>query len=175
MKGAIIMDMIGKVKRVHRRDKKTWREIARATGLSRNTMAKWLNEAQPVEPKWRRDTAKATKLSANEAALTRPKKERRGTLDGACASSMIPIQGGTTERALCCDEHIHSGRLRRISQKAEHEAEKAPEIPNASLDVLCRCGTCDVVTRRKQAKSHARAQGDLSESNRYSAHDARSI
>ena len=79
------MDMIGKIRRMHRRDKKTKREIARATGLSRNTVAKWLDEAQPVEPKYRREAAKATKLSAHEAELKqalkadakRPKKERR--------------------------------------------------------------------------------------------------
>jgi transposase len=47
--------------------------------------AKWLDEAQPVEPKYRRESAKATKLSAHEAELEqalkadakRPKKERR--------------------------------------------------------------------------------------------------
>ena len=79
------MDMIGKIRRMHRRDKKTKREISRATGLSRNTVAKWLDEAQPVEPKYRREAAKATKLSAHEAELKqalkadakRPKKERR--------------------------------------------------------------------------------------------------
>ncbi len=79
------MDMIGKIRRMHRRDKKTKREIARATGLSRNTVAKWLDEARPVEPKYRREAAKATKLSAYEAELKqalkadakRPKKERR--------------------------------------------------------------------------------------------------
>ncbi|SFU92611.1 hypothetical protein SAMN04489707_103815 [Paenacidovorax caeni] len=70
---------------MHRRDKKTKREIARQTGLSRNTVAKWLDEAQPVEPKYRREAAKATKLSAHEAELKqalkadakRPKNERR--------------------------------------------------------------------------------------------------
>ena len=85
MKKVITMDMIGKVRRMHRRDKKTKREISRATGLSRNTVAKWLDEAQPVEPEYRREAAKATKLSAYEAELTqalkadakRAKKERR--------------------------------------------------------------------------------------------------
>ena len=79
------MDMIGKIRRMHRRDKKTKREISRTTGLSRNTVAKWLDEAQPVEPKYRREAAKATKLSAHEAELKqalkadakRPKNERR--------------------------------------------------------------------------------------------------
>ena len=58
MKKVITMDMIGKIRRMHRRDKKTKREIARQTGLSRNTVAKWLDEVQPVEPKYRREAAK---------------------------------------------------------------------------------------------------------------------
>ncbi len=79
------MDMIGKIRRMHRRDKKTKRQISRETGLSRNTVAKWLDEVQPVEPKYRREAVKATKLSAYEAELKqalkadakRVKKERR--------------------------------------------------------------------------------------------------
>ena len=31
------MEMVGRIRRMHRRDKKSVREIARATGLSRNT------------------------------------------------------------------------------------------------------------------------------------------
>lgn len=81
------MNMIGKIRWMHRQDKKTKREIARATGLSRNTVAKWLNETQPIEPysKHRREAAKAIKLSAYVSELIqalkadakRPKKERR--------------------------------------------------------------------------------------------------
>ena len=85
MKKVITMDMIGKIRRMYSRDKKTKREIARATGLSRNTVAKWLSQAQPVEAKYSRQAAKATKLSAFEAELKqalvadakRPKRERR--------------------------------------------------------------------------------------------------
>ena len=36
------MDMIGRIRRLHRRKNKSEREIARITGLSRNTIAKWL-------------------------------------------------------------------------------------------------------------------------------------
>jgi hypothetical protein len=64
------MDMIGKIRRMHRRDKDEAGDIE-ATGLSRNTVAKWLDEAQPVEPKYR-EAAKATKLSAHEAELSKP-------------------------------------------------------------------------------------------------------
>jgi len=79
------MDMIGKIRRMRGRDKTTKREIARATGLSRNTVAKWLNAAQPVERKYRREVVKASKLLGHEGELIRalqadakrPKKERR--------------------------------------------------------------------------------------------------
>ena len=85
MKKVITMDMIGKIRRMHRRDKKTKRQISRETGLSRNTVAKWLHEVESLEPKYRREAVKTTKLSAYEAELTqalkadarRPKKERR--------------------------------------------------------------------------------------------------
>jgi transposase len=36
------MDMIGRIRRLHVRDKLSEREIARMTGLSRNTVSKWL-------------------------------------------------------------------------------------------------------------------------------------
>ena len=85
MKKVITMDMIGKIRRMHRRDKKTKRQISRESGLSRNTVAKWLDEVESLEPKYRREAVKTTKLSAYEAELTqalkadarRPKKERR--------------------------------------------------------------------------------------------------
>ena len=39
------MDMIGKIRRLHSRGGKSEREIARVTGLSRNTVSKWLQES----------------------------------------------------------------------------------------------------------------------------------
>ena len=50
------MDMIGRIRRLHVRDKLSEREIARLTGLSRNTVAKWLHgpvEVLVVEREWR--------------------------------------------------------------------------------------------------------------------------
>ena len=79
------MAMIGKVRRLRYRQKKSVREIARMTSLSRNTVRKWLRAA-PVaaEPKYRR-SARATKLSAFHEELVqalkadalRPRRERR--------------------------------------------------------------------------------------------------
>jgi transposase len=78
------MDMIGRIRRLHVRDKRSEREIARMTGLSRNTVSKWLRAPVNEAPKYRRE-ARPNKLSAFEAALKqalmadarRPKHERR--------------------------------------------------------------------------------------------------
>ena len=45
------MDMIGRIRRLHGRKNKSEREIARMTGLSRNTIAKHLAEGT-IEPKF---------------------------------------------------------------------------------------------------------------------------
>ena len=79
------MDQIGWVRRLRRREKKSVREIARITGLSRNTVAKWLEADGVAEtPKYRRRSA-PTKLTAFHEAIEqalsgdarRPKRERR--------------------------------------------------------------------------------------------------
>ena len=45
------MDMIGRIRRLHTRDKKSVRAIARITGLSRNTVTKWLSEQIDTPPR----------------------------------------------------------------------------------------------------------------------------
>ena len=78
------MDMIGRIRRMHGRGKKSEREIARTTGLSRNTVAKWLHEPLQGEPKYRRGEQPG-KLTAFHEALKqalrvdghRPRHERR--------------------------------------------------------------------------------------------------
>ena len=62
------MDMIGRIRRLHVRDKLSEREIARMTGLSRNTVSKWLRAPINETPKCRREP-RPNKLSAFEAAL----------------------------------------------------------------------------------------------------------
>ncbi len=78
------MDMIGKVRRMKLRDGLTHSEIARRTGLSRNTVKKWLKAAADVEPKYRRvgkETVltpfEATLVSALKADAQRPREHRR--------------------------------------------------------------------------------------------------
>jgi len=78
------MAMIGKVLRMHHRENKSVREIARATSLSRNTVRKYLRVPVAQPPKYVRRAA-STKLTpfvemvkmALLADARRPKKERR--------------------------------------------------------------------------------------------------
>ena len=48
------MAMIGKVLRMHHREKKSVREIVRATSLSRNTVRKYLRTPLAQPPRYRR-------------------------------------------------------------------------------------------------------------------------
>ena len=43
------MEMLGRIRRMHVRDKLSVREIAKRTGLSRNTLRKWLRNAEQVK------------------------------------------------------------------------------------------------------------------------------
>ena len=81
----ITMEMMGRVRRMKLRDGLSNSEIAKRTGLSRNTVKKWLNAAGDETPKYKRTTGKATKLSAYEGTVVaalkadaqRPKEHRR--------------------------------------------------------------------------------------------------
>ena len=80
----ITMEMMGKVRRMKLRDQLSNSEIAKRTGLSRNTVKKWLKAPGDEAPKYRRVAGK-TKLSefegtlvqALKADLHRPKNARR--------------------------------------------------------------------------------------------------
>lgn len=81
------MTMIGKIRRMHFRQRRTVREISRATSLSRNTVRKYLRMERVQEPKYER-SSKATKLTpfhetivrALKADARRPKRDRRTAL-----------------------------------------------------------------------------------------------
>ena len=78
------MALMGKIRGMYFRDKKSISEIARLTSLSRNTIKRWLRAAPGTQPKYRRSEV-TTKLTPFAAALTkaletdahRPKRERR--------------------------------------------------------------------------------------------------
>lgn len=67
------MDMIGKIRRLSRRQKKLAREISRLTGLSRNTVAKWLRGEIDGAPKYRWGV-QPNKLTAFQDAFIRALK-----------------------------------------------------------------------------------------------------
>jgi hypothetical protein len=81
------MDQIGWVRRLRCRDKKSEREIARQTSLSRNTVRKYLRMPLAGEPKYRRASA-PTRLTPFHEALEQalkgdarlPRQKRRTAL-----------------------------------------------------------------------------------------------
>jgi len=78
------MEMLGRVRRMYFRDKLNRSEIARRTGLSRNTVKKWLKAEGRVTPVYQRSEV-PRKLSPFEpwliqalrADAQRPKKGKR--------------------------------------------------------------------------------------------------
>ena len=95
------MAMIGKVRRMRHRQKKSVREIARITSLSRNTVRKWLKAPLQGEPKYRR-SVQPRKLSAFHERLEqalkadghRPKHERRSARALFAELKSLGYQGG---------------------------------------------------------------------------------
>jgi transposase len=68
-KKVITMEMLGKVKRLYLRDKRSLHEIAKTTGLSRNTIRKWVRETQAVSKPTYRRRQTANKLTAYSETL----------------------------------------------------------------------------------------------------------
>jgi len=81
----ITMEMLGKIRRMHLRDKLSLHEIARRTGLSRNTIRAWLRKPDPkAAPKYQRSPVVSklapfheTIIQALKADAHRPAHERR--------------------------------------------------------------------------------------------------
>lgn len=79
------MEMLGKIRRMHLRDKLSLHEIAKRTGLSRNTIRAWLRKPDPkAAPKYQRrpvplkiDPYRDSIVQALKADAHRPKHERR--------------------------------------------------------------------------------------------------
>lgn len=80
----ITVGMLAKIRRMHRRDGLSLRDIARRTGLSRNTIRDWLRQADIVEPRYPKRAVKsvvdpwAEQLTSRlNADRHRAKRERR--------------------------------------------------------------------------------------------------
>ncbi len=79
------MAIIGKIRRMYFREKKSVREISRLTSLSRNTIDKWLKAPGDAEPKYAMERPQAGKLTPFHEQLKlwlvadahRPRRERR--------------------------------------------------------------------------------------------------
>ena len=97
------MEMIGRIRRLHARKNKSEREISRITGLSRNTVAKWLHGEVDGPPKYQR-SERPTKLTAFHDVLRqalkadahRPKRERRTAKALYAEIKAAGYQGGYT-------------------------------------------------------------------------------
>jgi transposase len=83
----ITMVMLGMIRRMFYRDGLSRSEISRRTGLSRNTIKKWLRASWGAEPKYRRrgrpgklGAFKADLVSALQTDAHRPKRDRRTAL-----------------------------------------------------------------------------------------------
>ncbi|MBB6290675.1 hypothetical protein FBY10_115140 [Pseudomonas sp. SJZ103] len=80
----ISMEMLGKIRRMYFRDKLSLHQIAKCTGLSRNTIRKWVRAPEATQPAYQR-CATFNKLSpfhetleqALKADSFRPKHNRR--------------------------------------------------------------------------------------------------
>ena len=88
------MDMLGKVRRMKMRDKISISEIAKRTGLARNTIKKWLHAPGSVTPKYlrgkdlrKRSSFEPILLQALKADQLRHKDNRRT----ARALFVIPV------------------------------------------------------------------------------------
>ena len=81
------MGMLAKIRRMYFRDKLPLREIAKRSGLSRNTLRRWLRQCDVVEPRGKTrevfsilDPYKETLVSWLRTNSHRPKRDRRTVL-----------------------------------------------------------------------------------------------
>ena len=64
----ITMEMIGKIRRMFFRDKKSLHEIAKRTRLSRNTIRKWIRNTEEVaEPAYQRSKQPGKLTASHES------------------------------------------------------------------------------------------------------------
>lgn len=93
----ITMKQLGKIRRWYYPDGLTLPEIARKSGLARNTVKNWLKAAEGTEPKYRRSVAE-TKVAPFEAQLVKMLETDARPEDGA--EALRRDQGGRIRRRL---------------------------------------------------------------------------
>jgi transposase len=91
------MDVIGKVRRLKLRDKLSTSAIARATGLSRNTVKKWLKAPGDIAPKYVREAPEGKltpfKVVLDQALKTDMHRPKKGRRTGRALFAQIQAQG----------------------------------------------------------------------------------
>ena len=89
------MDMIGRIRRLHTWKKKSEREISRITGLSRNTISKWLHGEVDGPPKYRSGNQlnKLTISAYSALAVRRSCLGRRASAFRPCLSASFTTAG----------------------------------------------------------------------------------
>jgi transposase len=91
------MDVIGKVRRLKLRDKLSTSAIARATGLSRNTVKKWLKAPGDIAPKYAREAPEGKltpfKVVLDQALKTDMHRPKKGRRTGRALYAQIQAQG----------------------------------------------------------------------------------
>lgn len=115
------MGMLAKIRRMHLRDRLSIREVARRTGLSRNTVREWLRKPQVVEPVYAKREI-VTKLDPYREVLAgwlkanrhRGKRERRTVLSMYQELVALGYRGGygrvaAFAREFLVEESEHGG------------------------------------------------------------------
>ena len=95
------MGMIGRIRRLQSRKKKSVREIARITGLSRNTISKWLHGEVDGPPKYRR-SEQPSKLTAFHDVLRQALKAYRRPSSSSSIWRCVPGARRTLRGARNC-------------------------------------------------------------------------
>jgi transcriptional regulator with XRE-family HTH domain len=106
------MELIGKIRRMRYRQGKKLREIARMTGLSRNTVRKWLqpeSSEAPAAPRYVRGVRRATKLAPFEERVVLALKADAKRAQGAPYGERVVHrdQGGRLHGRLYAADRLH--------------------------------------------------------------------
>ena len=133
------MAMIGNVKRMYFREKKSVREIVRLTSLSRNTVRKWLKTSVLEEPRYRRsDTPgkltpfhdaieQALKVDAHQCGPRRQARTR-GAHPPAVPPQRQDAVGG---------QHLSAVRARRSPARPIPDVQPPRTVKTATGPVAC--------------------------------------